>query len=184
MKFIFLKGRHIIMYNFPIGVILESFRLDRSASIKKAAEIGANGIQMYATQGENSPENLNAAARKELLKEVKDAGLCFSALCGDLGKGFGNPEINPELIEKSKRIVDLALDLDTKIITTHIGVVPSDKNHDRYKIMQEACYELAQYADSVGAHFAVEHLLCSRNSLILSDQQAFPLTLTPQTLQW
>lgn len=156
MKFIFLKGRHIIMYNFPIGVILESFRLDRSASIKKAAEIGANGIQMYATQGENSPENLNAAARKELLKEVKDAGLCFSALCGDLGKGFGNPEINPELIEKSKRIVDLALDLDTKIITTHIGVVPSDKNHDRYKIMQEACYELAQYADSVGAHFAVE----------------------------
>jgi len=144
------------MYNFPIGVILESFRLDRSASIKKAAEIGANGIQMYATQGENSPENLNAAARKELLAEVKDAGLCFSALCGDLGKGFGNPEINPELIEKSKRIVDLALDLDTKIITTHIGVVPSDKNHDRYKIMQEACYELAQYADSVGAHFAVE----------------------------
>ena len=144
------------MYNFPIGVILESFRLDRSASIKKAAEIGANGIQMYATQGENSPENLNAAARKELLKEVKDAGLCFSALCGDLGKGFGIAEINPELIEKSKRIVDLALDLDTKIITTHIGVVPSDKNHDRYKIMQEACYELAQYADSVGARFAVE----------------------------
>ena len=144
------------MYNFPIGVILESFRLDRSASIKKAAEIGANGIQMYATQGENCPENLNAAARKELLKEVKDAGLCFSALCGDLGKGFGNAEINPELIEKSKRIVDLAKDLETNIITTHIGVVPSDKNHDRYKIMQEACYELAQYADSMDAHFAVE----------------------------
>lgn len=35
------------MYNFPIGVILESFRLDRSSAIKKAAEIGANGIQMY-----------------------------------------------------------------------------------------------------------------------------------------
>ena len=144
------------MYNFPIGVILESFRVDRSSAIKKAAEIGANGIQMYATQGENSPENLSAAARKALLAEVKDAGLCFSALCGDLGKGFGNADINPELIEKSKRIVDLALDLDTKIITTHIGVVPSDKNHDRYKIMQEACYELAQYADSVGARFAVE----------------------------
>lgn len=144
------------MYNFPIGVILESFRLDRSLSIKKAAEIGANGIQMYATEGMNSPENLNAEARKELLKEVKDAGLVFSALCGDLGKGFGNPEFNPSLIEKSKRIVDLAKDLETNIITTHIGVVPSDPNHDRYKIMQEACYELAQYADSMGAHFAVE----------------------------
>lgn len=144
------------MYNFPIGVILESFLTDRSTAIRKAAEMGANGIQMYATQGENSPENLSATARKELLKEVNDAGLVFSALCGDLGMGFGNPELNPGLIEKSKRIVDLAKDLGTDIVTTHIGVVPADSNHDRYKIMQEACYELAQYADSVDAHFAVE----------------------------
>ena len=144
------------MYNFSIGVILESFKLERSQAIKKAAELGANGIQMYATEGENSPENLNASQRKALLDEVKSNGLVFSALCGDLGKGFGNKEQNPELIEKSKRIIDLALDLETNIVTTHIGVVPSDKNHERYKIMQEACFELASYADSVNAHFAIE----------------------------
>lgn len=144
------------MYQFPVGVILESFRLDRSEAIQRAAAIGAKGIQMYATNGENAPENLSAAERKALLAEVKDAGLVFSALCGDLGRGFGDPELNPQLIEKSKRIVDLAKDLETDIVTTHIGVVPSDKNHDRYKIMQEACYQLATYADSVDAHFAVE----------------------------
>ncbi|MCR5353244.1 MAG: sugar phosphate isomerase/epimerase [Clostridiales bacterium] len=144
------------MYNFPIGAMLESFRLDRSAAIKKAAEIGVNGIQMYATEGQNSPENLSASDRKALLDEVKSSGLCFSALCGDLGKGFGNKDLNPELIEKSKRIIDLAKDLETDIVTTHIGVVPEDPNHERYKIMQEACFELAQYADSVNAHFAVE----------------------------
>ena len=144
------------MFNFPIGVILESFKLPRSEAIKMAASMGAQGIQMYATQGENSPENLNGTQRKALLDEVKSNGLVFSALCGDLGKGFGNRELNPELIEKSKRIVDLALDLDTNIVTTHIGVVPTDKSVDRYKIMQEACFELANYADSVGAHFAIE----------------------------
>lgn len=144
------------MYAFPIGVMLESFGLERSAAIKKAAEIGAKGIQMYATSGQNSPENLDAAARRALLREVKDAGLVFSALCGDLGKGFVSPALNPSLIEKSKRIVDLALDLETDIVTTHIGVVPADPSHERYKIMQEACYSLAQYADSVGAHFAIE----------------------------
>lgn len=144
------------MFNFPIGVILESFKLPRSEAIKKAASMGAQGIQMYATQGENSPENLNVLQRKALLDEVKSNGLVFSALCGDLGKGFGHRELNPELIEKSKRIVDLALDLDTNIVTTHIGVVPTDKTIDRYKIMQEACFELANYADSVGAHFAIE----------------------------
>ena len=144
------------MYQFPIGVILESFRLDRSAAIAKAAAIGANGIQMYSTYGENAPENLSAQARKDLLREVKDNGLVFSALCGDLGHGFGDAEKNPALIEKSKRIIDLAKDLETDVVTTHIGVVPSDPNHDRYKIMQDACAQLAAYADSVNAHFAVE----------------------------
>ncbi|MBQ8689211.1 MAG: sugar phosphate isomerase/epimerase [Clostridia bacterium] len=144
------------MYNFPIGVILESFKLPRSEAIKKAAEIGADGIQMYATKGDNSPENLSASARRELLSEVEGRGLVFSALCGDLGQGFGNKALNPALIEKSKRILELAKDLNTNIVTTHIGVVPEDENHDRYKIMQEACYELANYADSLGAHFAIE----------------------------
>lgn len=144
------------MYNFPIGVLLESFKTDRSTSIKKAAALGVKGAQLYATRGENSPENLSPTARKELLREMKDCGLVFSALCGDLGHGFGDAELNPQLIEKSKRIVDLAKDLETDIVTTHIGVVPSDKNHDRYKIMQEACFELASYADSVNAHFAIE----------------------------
>ena len=144
------------MFKFPIGVILESFKTDRSTAIKKAAVLGAQGIQMYATKGENSPENLTAADRRALLDEVKSNGLVFSALCGDLGHGFGNRDLNPELIEKSKRIIDLAKDLDTDIVTTHIGVVPEDKNHERYKIMQEACFELASYADSVNAHFAIE----------------------------
>ena len=149
-------GKEFIMYQFPIGVILESFRTGRSEAIKKASNMGAKGIQMYATQGENAPENLSASARTELKNEVLESGLIFSALCGDLGMGFGNKELNPSLIEKSKRIVDLAKDLGTDIVTTHIGVVPSDRSADRYKIMQEACFELASYADSVDAHFAIE----------------------------
>lgn len=144
------------MFEFPIGVILDSFKTTRNAAIQKAAQMGAKGIQMYATKGENSPENLSPQMRRELLREVNDRGMVFSALCGDLGMGFGDRTQNSGLIEKSKRIVDLALDLDTKIVTTHIGVVPSDLNCDRYKIMQEACFALAEYADSVGAHFAVE----------------------------
>ena len=144
------------MYKFPIGVVLESFRRPTYEAVKMAAELGLNGIQMYATNGENAPENLSGEKARELLKHVKDTGLVFSALCGDLGRGFGNPELNPESIEKSKRILDLAKELDCNIVTTHIGVVPADPNHDRYKIMQEACKELADYADSLDAHFAIE----------------------------
>ncbi len=144
------------MYNFPIGSIIDSFKLPTKEAIAAAAKVGATGIQMYAVAGATSPEELNSTKRKELLQYVKDNGLCFSALCGDLGKGFTNPELNPELIEKSKRILDLAKDLETDIVTTHIGKVPDDKEEDTYKIMQEACFELSRYADSIGSHFAIE----------------------------
>ncbi len=144
------------MYKFPIGVLLESFRTDRKTAIKKAADLGLAGVQMFATKGENSPENLSKDDRRELLDMIKSNGLCFSALCGDLGEGFFRPERNPILIEKSKRIMELAKELETDVVTTHIGVVPADKNHERYKIMHEACHELAEFADSMGAHFAIE----------------------------
>lgn len=144
------------MSRFPIGVIINSFRTDIPTAVRKAASVGAQGIQVYATSGEMAPENMNAAKRAEFKALVEDNGLVISALCGDLGGGFGYKDENPARVEKSKRILDLAKELGTDVVTTHIGVVPADKNHDRYKIMQEACFELASYADSIDAHFAVE----------------------------
>ena len=134
------------MYDFSIGVMLESFKLPIPEAIKKAKELGAEGIQVYATYGELSPHNLVGAKRKEFLDMVKSNGLVISALCGDLGKGFHDPAKNPELIEESKRILDLAKELETNIVTTHIGVVPSDPANERYQIMQEA----SQYAIETG----------------------------------
>lgn len=144
------------MYQFPIGAMLDSFRLDTMSAIKKAASLGAVGLQMYATSGENSPENMTATRKNEIMAAMKSEGLVFSALCGDLGFGFADPEKNPVLIEKSKRILTLAKELGTNVVTTHIGVIPKDPTHDRYKIMQEACHTLAEYADSLDAHFAIE----------------------------
>lgn len=144
------------MYDFPIGVMLDSFRTDTFSAIKRAGALGVSGVQMYSTSGENSPENMTPSRISDILSAMDSEGLVFSALCGDLGLGFTDRERNPGLIEKSKRILELAKRLGTDVVTTHIGVVPADKNHERYKIMQQACHELAEYADSLGAHFAIE----------------------------
>ena len=144
------------MYNFPIGIIADSFRKPMPEALAMAAKMGAKGVQVYATRGEMSPEELKGQKRRDFLKMVKDNGLVISALCGDLGRGFGNPELNPGLIERSKLILEMAKELETDIVTTHIGVTPVDPNHPRYKIMQDACGQLAEYADSLKAHFAIE----------------------------
>ena len=73
------------MYDFSIGVLLESFRSDIPIALKKASSLGVQGIQVYATKGELSPENMSHAKRREFLQIVKDHGLVISALCGDLG---------------------------------------------------------------------------------------------------
>jgi L-ribulose-5-phosphate 3-epimerase len=140
-----------------IGVIVDSFRVPVKEGIKKAKQIGADGIQIYAVHGEMAPENLSPKARRELLSYIKDNGLVVSALCGDLGGyGFAIKADNYEKIERSKRILDLAKDLETDIVTTHIGVIPSSAAHDRYQILLEACEQLGEYADQIGASFAIE----------------------------
>ena len=144
------------MSKFSIGIILDSFRKPFPEALKMTRQLGAQGIQVYATSGEMAPENLVGQKRKDFLNMVKDNGLVISALCGDLGRGFSNPELNPELIRRSKLIVDLAKELETNIVTTHIGVVPKDPRHPRYAILQDACGELAAYADKMEARFAVE----------------------------
>ena len=144
------------MAKFEIGVLVDSFRLDIKDGIKKAKEVGASGIQIYAVNGKMAPENLSPGQRRELADRVSSNGLVVSALCGDLGGGFVKPEENPKRIENSKRIMDLAKDLGTDIITTHIGVVPDDPAHPRWSVLQDACETLGEYGDSVGAVFAIE----------------------------
>ncbi|WP_028593117.1 sugar phosphate isomerase/epimerase family protein [Paenibacillus assamensis] len=140
----------------PIGVMTDSFKLPLKEALRKAQEVGANGVQIYAVEGEMDPANLSSTARKELKSYIEDLGLEVSALVGDLaGHGFQDPEANPWKIEKSKRILDLALDLGSNIVTTHIGIVPNE-DHPIYATMQRACEELSQYANSVGGHFAIE----------------------------
>ncbi|MDR2525582.1 MAG: sugar phosphate isomerase/epimerase [Oscillospiraceae bacterium] len=145
------------MAQFTLGVLIDGFRAPLPQALGLAQSVGVKGIQIYSTHGDMSPENLGTAQRRELLDQIKSHGLVVSALCGDLGDGgFTKPAKNAKKIERSKRILELAKDLETDVVTTHIGVVPTDTAHPRYAILQETCGALAQYADSLQAHFAIE----------------------------
>ncbi|MBM7568468.1 sugar phosphate isomerase/epimerase family protein [Paenibacillus sacheonensis] len=140
-----------------IGVIVDSFGVGVREGLLKAKDVGAEGVQIYAVSGEMDPANLDQAARRELRGYIGGLGLDIAALCGDLGgHGFQDAAANPAKIEKSKRILDLAVELGTDVVTTHIGIVPDDRNSAVYAAMQSACEELGQYAKSMNAYFAIE----------------------------
>ena len=145
------------MFKYPIGVRSNNFRLGLRESIQKAAELGCNGIQLQATDGETAAENMSKEARKELLKFTKDLGLEFSALCGDFGgHGFMIDEDNDARIERSKRVLEMAQDLECNIVTTHIGILHEDENNHRWDVMRKACSKLSLIGDELGGYFAIE----------------------------
>ena len=140
-----------------LGVIADCFKLPLIPSIEKAAEMGFDGIQLYATTGEFSPERLSKSDKIELKRLIREKGLVISALCGDMGGfGFQREEDNPERIEKTKRIIDLAQEFDVPVVTTHIGVIPKDKTVPRYAVMLRALTECGEYARAHGVTLAIE----------------------------
>lgn len=136
-----------------IGVIAESFRKDFFEAMKEAKAIGANGMQAYA--GTSFPFEATDAELKELKKRVQGEGLEFSAICGDFGCAMYY-EQDRKLIDREKRILEMAKILGTNVVTTHIGVVPEDENCRQYEAMHTVCRELADFAKSIDGHFAVE----------------------------
>ena len=139
-----------------IGVITDCFQKTHEEGIKKAAELGLGGVQIYATTGEFSPA-LSVEQKAEYKKLLQNNGLVVSALCGDMGGyGFEIAEDNADRVEKTKGIIDLAVEFGTSVVTTHIGVIPEDKAHPRYKIMLDALTECGIYAKERGVTLAIE----------------------------
>ena len=138
-----------------IGVIPDSFEVPFKEAVILARDLGVKGLQPYVTRGELAPENLSKEDRKEILKFVKGNGLVFSALCADFGLPF-NQKDNDEGVERTKRMMDLALDFDTHVITTHIGKVPEDENSEAYKNILATIEKLGKYGDEIGVAFATE----------------------------
>ena len=140
-----------------IGVLTDCFKLPLADGIKLAAELGIDGIQIYATTGEFSPETLTQEQKEEYKQLLRENNLEISALCGDVGgQGFQIAKDNAARVEKTKRIVDLAVEFGAKVITTHVGVIPADKNHPHYEAMRVALTECGLYAAERGVTLAIE----------------------------
>lgn len=142
-----------------LGVISDCFKKPMKESIELAGKLQLDGIQMYAVSGDICPENLLPHPEKiaEYKKILRDNKLSVSALCGDLGgHGFEIYKDNADRIERTNRIVDLACEFETSVVTTHIGVIPADASCEKYRIMQDALGQCGEYARKKGVTLAIE----------------------------
>ena len=141
-----------------IGVIVESFCEELHTALQSAAKMGIQGVQIYARhRSHDSLIDMTSAQRADLLKYIKDLGMEVSSICGDLGgHGFQDKEGNPERIELSKKIIDACCELETKVMTTHVGVVPTKDDSPVYQEMVRVAKVVGEYAVANGVTLAIE----------------------------
>jgi sugar phosphate isomerase/epimerase len=137
-----------------LGVVDANFRLPFEEALKIAKEMGFQGVQVWVT-GELDPERLEGGA--EWVKDkVAKYGLEISALCGDLGYGFAYEEGLEWRIKKTKQYLSYSVELGAPVVTTHIGVIPEDRNHPDWDKLKRSLDEIGAYGEKVGAVLAAE----------------------------
>lgn len=139
------------------GILLDSLQLGLYESLSFAAAAGADGVQFYASRGELTPWNSTPADWHLFKQKCADLGLQLAALCGEFGgHGFERASEHEVRIGKTRELIDFALELGTKVVSMHIGVVPEDKDSEIYQNLRVALSGLSHYAGSRGAALAVE----------------------------
>lgn len=145
------------MANIKVGAVTSSFRISGwKNQIQAAADLGLDGVQLFNIGDELDPANLSKTGREDVKAYIASKGLDISAICGDEGLGFANPETVEKSMARAKSFLQLAVDLGTPIVTTHIGTIPDDPNHIAWKTMTAALEDLGVYAEKIGGFFATE----------------------------
>jgi sugar phosphate isomerase/epimerase len=141
---------------FKIGTLADWFGRGIIEGIRESRRCGADGVQLYAWN-EFDPRTVKPETVRAVKGAAEESAQEIVALCGELGgHGFEIAADNPRKIDYLKRVVDLAQELDCRIITTHIGIVPADAASEKYAVMKAACTEVGVYAASLGASVAIE----------------------------
>jgi len=140
-----------------IGLVLEALGLDVRQGLRAAAGLGFQGVQIDATSRALAPEALTQSGRRDLRAMLRSHNLQISALGGNLGRGgFAAPAFVDEAVGRTRRIIELAADLDVGVVTTFIGQVPEDRDAATATLMAEALNEAGRHAENYGRFLATE----------------------------
>ena len=137
-----------------IGALDCSLKKPLPATLKQYQKMGVQGVQIFT-----APEYLLYG--KERLSDIRkmcaDCGLVVSAVCGDVAwSHFGVEAEWQDRVMVHERVVDIAVQLGPKVITTHIGVVPDDEADPVFQMMVKSIRRAAEISAAQGTCIAVE----------------------------
>lgn len=139
-----------------IGVMNSSYHKSFKKTLKLANKMGITGMQLNLT-GAFDVDNMTTTKVEKTMELLNQYGIQITAFCGDMGgHGFMVAQENESKVAKTKRMVDLAVQMNVNVITTHIGIIPTDQSTAVYKALKTAMIEIGTYAKAKGIMLAIE----------------------------
>lgn len=140
-----------------ISAMSDCFRLGFEGGLRKAAEMGLDGVQFHLSSVQpQADQPLEEARARAIRALIQDCGIVISATCSELG-GFNCDEAELKTrLARTGDFVRMTAQLGAKITTAHIGQVPEDKADPVYARMRDAMGQVAQFCAQHGVKYAVE----------------------------
>jgi len=149
-----------------VGVFLSSLGIaDRIEAVAKAKELGFLAIQTPPL----SADWRSGPRRADLVQAIKDAGLYVSAVCAGFegesyadiptvqrAVGYVDPATVDERVAATIEYGDLAVELGSPVVTTHIGFVPEDRDDPVYARQLDATRRVCDGLAEKGLLFGLE----------------------------
>ena len=137
------------------GVCADDLRLPPRDAIRAARDLGFGVVEIGATSGDVSPAGLGSTGRRDLLRHVGSLGIQLGALgAAPAGRGFADPREGERALDQTLRIIELAADLRTPVVTTRV-VVPAADDAAAAGRVREALAAIADRANLTGTTLAV-----------------------------
>ena len=118
-----------------IGVTATSLHMPFDKMLPLAKEMGITGLQLWGVGGEHDARSLSKDDRKRLLDQIQ------FARNGDLravrrGRRVYDPETSGGSSRRAARaVIDMAVDMDVRVVSGHVGVIPEDHNDPKWICM-------------------------------------------------
>ena len=149
-----------------ISVIADDLQLPPKEAVRTVSRMGARGVQLYATRGDLTPENLSRSGRRDLARFVRNQGLDWTAICGDLGGGrFADAANVDRFVDRTRAVLEMAREVGVPVVTAHAGPIPTDPDDPTARQIAEAVRAVGDFADRVGVAYALETGMESADTL-------------------
>lgn len=138
-----------------IGVQLTPLRLPFKQALARAADLGANAVEIDA-RGELSPSGLSQTGLRQLRKMLDDLRLGVSAVAFRTRLGYDTmAELEPR-IAATKAAMQFAYNLGASVVVNHVGPVPAERESESWRLMVEVLGDLGHHGHRVGALLAAD----------------------------